>query len=236
MPEIAQITPCILVGDKDNTEEMGCSLLELEVEEHYELAAVFRMRLAIVRGEDGLWTFLDQGKAKPWAKVELQMDFGDDSQPLLTGYVTHVRAHFDPAEGNSYLEIVGMDSSCLMNLEEVIKDWPGKSDSDIASDIFNTKYHLTPTVDSTNITHDDKQSTIIQRETDIQFLKRLARRNGFECFVKGDKGYFRKPDLTSEPLPALGMPGGQQPLYHYQVTSHAHPVPASPLTPALWTG
>jgi phage protein D len=95
-----------------------------------------------------------------------------------------------------------MDTTCVMSVEEVIKDWPGKSDSDIASDIFN-KYQLTPDVQTTTVTHQEKQSTILQRESDIQFLKRLARRNGYECGVTGTTGYFGKPNLTGTPLPAL---------------------------------
>ena len=48
-------------------------------------------------------------------------------------------------------------------------------------------------------------STIIQRESDIQFLKRLARRNGFECVMRGQDGVFGKPDLDDA---VAARPGG----------------------------
>ena len=203
------ITPCLLVGEGTTKKELAGSLLEVEVEEHHELASVFRIRMAIVREEDGLWTFLDQDSAKPWTKLQIKMNVGDREEDLITGYVTQIRVHIDPAEGNSYLELVGMDTSCLMSAEEVIKDWPEKSDSDIAIAIFD-KYKLDYAVETVDIIHTEKMSTIIQRESDIQFLKRLARRNGCECVIVGKTGYFAKPNLTKTPLPALAAHFGKE--------------------------
>ena len=58
--------------------------------------------------------------------------------------------------------------------------------------------------------HDEEVSTIIQRETDIQFLKRLALRNGYECFVDGDTGYFRPPAVSDSPQPVLAVHFGDE--------------------------
>lgn len=69
-----------------------------------------------------------------------------------------------------------------------------------------TEYGLTPDIkdpDKDDIIHDETVSTIIQRDTDIQFLKRLARRNGFECRINGKTGVFRKPALSEKPQPTL---------------------------------
>lgn len=202
MATTSQITPCILIGEGQQQQDLGTSIVEFEVQEDRELAGVFCMKLAIVREDSGKWKFLDEDAVQPWAKVQIQLNTGDQEQPLMTGYVTNVRTHFDTDEGGSYLEIAGMDSSCVMSVEEVLQQWEGKSDSDIATQIFS-KYSLTPDVDSTSVTHNPDQSTILQRETDIQFLKRLARRNGFDCGVNGDTGFFKKPALDGSPLPVL---------------------------------
>lgn len=205
----APITPCLLVGDGAARRDLADSLLELEVEEHHELANVFRSKLAIVRGEDGLWSSLDQGAVVPWARVEIKFRVGDREEPVIVGYVTQVRVHVDAAEGNSYLELVGMDTTSLMSAEEVIKDWPGKSDADIASEIF-AKYGLSADVEATEAVHAEAVSTIVQRESDIQFLKRLARRNGFECVVDGTRAFFGPPALGGDPLPALAAHFGDE--------------------------
>jgi phage protein D len=172
------------------------------------LAAVFRIKVSI-RQQDDHWSFLDDERIRLWNKVVISANTGDQDQTVITGYITHLKPHFEANENQSFLEICGMDPTSLMSIEEVIKDWPNKSDSDIAREIF-AKYDLTPQVDETGITHDDTVSTIIQRETDIQFLKRLARRNGFECFASDTTGYFRKPVLTDPPQPVLAVHFGSE--------------------------
>jgi phage protein D len=96
-----------------------------------------------------------------------------------------------------------------MSAEEIIKDWPEKRDSAIATEIFE-KYGLDTEVEDTEVDHPEQMSTIIQRESDIQFLKRLARRNGCECVIVGEKGIFAKPDLRRTPLPTLAAHFGEE--------------------------
>src|SRR5262249_6400654 len=151
---------------------------------------------------DGTWTHVDDDRLTIWKQVEISAGLDDDAQPLLKGYITHVRPIFGAGLDDSHLEIWGMDASVLMDREDKLKDWPSKKDSDVASEIFDT-YGLTPQVEDTGIVHDEQVSTIIQRETDIQFLKRLALRNGYECFVDGDTGYFRTPQLSATTQPVL---------------------------------
>ena len=197
-----QVKATIKIDDED-AGDLFISLIEMIVEEDHRMAAMFRIKLGMQRGSDGLWEFLDDERVKPWNKVVIAA-IQDGEIELITGFITRIAPHFDPDESNCYLEIYGMDGSCLMSLEEKIKDWPNKSDSDIAREIF-ADYNLTPEVEDTAVIHDEAITTIIQRETDIQFLKRLARRNGYECFVKGETGFFRKPVLTGSPLPVLAV-------------------------------
>jgi phage protein D len=102
-----------------------------------------------------------------------------------------------------------MDRSVLMDREEKLKDWPDKKDSDIASEIFQS-HGLTPDVTETDVLHEEAVSTTIQRETDIRFLRRLALRNGFECFVEGTRGVFRPPALDAPPQPLLAAHFGDE--------------------------
>jgi hypothetical protein len=180
------------------------SVLELEVEEDHDMASVLRLKLAIYKPESGLWTFLDDDRIQLWAPITVSASIADDAQDLFSGFITDIRGHFDIDDNASYVLIQGMDATCLMALEEKIKDWPNMSDSDIATQILGN-YNLTPQVDDTGVVHDDKIATIIQRGSDFHFLKKLARRNGFECGVRGAQGYFQKPVLNSKPLPVLAV-------------------------------
>ena len=217
---MGKITASITIKD-DPAPDLLASLEEMEVDLHHRLAAVFRIKLATHRGEDGLWTFLDDDRLKLWNKVVISVNVNDADQELITGYLTEVSTHLDPDEDNSYVELSGMDATCLMSLTEKVKDWPNRSDSDIAKDIISL-YNLSPDVDDTNIVHDEAVATIIQRDTDLQFLKRLARRNGFEVRVGGGKGTFRKPNLNDTPRPVLAAHfGGDTNLISFDARANA---------------
>jgi phage protein D len=184
-------------------------LVSLEVELDDELAGMFRMTVALRLNADGSWTYLDDPRFVIWQKVVVTAGLADDSRQLLTGFITHLRPQFTIGLEQSRLEIWGMDASVLMDRVDKLKDWPNTKDSDIASKIFGDS-GLTPQVTDTGVVHDEDVSTIIQRETDIQLLRRLALRNGYECFVDGDTGYFRPPAVADTPQPVLAVQFGAE--------------------------
>jgi len=205
---MAKIAATIKIEDEDAL-DLFDDLLELEVEEDHRLAAAFRIRVTSTRGSDGLWRYLDDERVKLWNKLAVSVTADDEEQELVSGYVTHMRANISAAEEGSWVEMLGMDVTCLMALEEKVKDWPGKSDSDIAREVFG-EYGLGAEVEETGVMREEAVNTTMQRETDIRFLKRLARRNGFDCFVREGKGYFRKPVLTDPPHPTLAAHFGEE--------------------------
>lgn len=83
--------------------------------------------------------------------------------------------------------------------------WPMLPDAQIAQAIF-AQYLIAPMVSPTLPTLIEPEGTTTQRGTDIRFLRRLAQRNGYECFVQPqpltglDLGYFGP--ATNYPGPA----------------------------------
>jgi phage protein D len=195
--------------DGDEVSDLYQDLISLEVELDDELAAQFRLHIAIAQQSDGIWTFLDDERFSVWKQVTITAGLESGTEALISGYITHVKPSFDPDPAQCSLEIWGMDRSVRMDREEKLKDWPNKKDSDIAAEIFGL-YGLTPETEDTAVTHDEAVSTIIQRETDIQFLRRLALRNGFECYVEGTTGYFRPPQVDAPPQPVLAVHFGDE--------------------------
>jgi phage protein D len=194
--------------DGVEAEDLYNDLVRLEVELDDELAGMFRLTIALLLSADGSWTYLDDDRFTLWRRVVVTAGLEDDSEQLLVGFITHVRPSFGPGLDQCRLDVWGMDASVLMGREDKLQDWPNKKDSDIASESFQA-YGLTPQVTDTEVVHDEAISTIIQRETDIQFLRRLALRNGFECFVDGDTGYFQPPGVTGPPQPVLAVHSGE---------------------------
>ncbi|MCX5001190.1 contractile injection system protein, VgrG/Pvc8 family [Streptomyces sp. NBC_00638] len=190
-------------------EELYADLVSLEVELDSELAGMFRIDLALLLGTDGTWPYLDDERFALWHRVVVTAGLEDDPTQLISGYITHLRPHLGSRLDQCRLEIWGMDASVLMDRVDRLKDWPNKKDSDIAAEVFET-YGLTPEVTHTEVVHDELVSTIVQRETDIQLLRRLALRNGFECFVDGDRGCFRPPPTDGRTQPVLAVHFGDE--------------------------
>jgi phage protein D len=188
--------------DGQETEDIYPDLISLEVELDDRLAGMFRIRLPMAHNMDGTWSYLDDERFTLWKPVTIKAGFKAGMDDLISGYITHVNPTFDPDLSQSLLEIWGMDESVIMDREEKLKDWPNKKDSDIATEIFDL-YGFTPDVEDTPVVHDEALSTVIQRETDMRFLQRLAQRNGYECGVENGAAYFGKPKLDESPQPVL---------------------------------
>ncbi len=56
----------------------------------------------------------------------------------------------------------------------------------------------------------EDDATVLQTETDMRFLRRFAARNGFECYVKAGKGFFRSPSMEEPPQPMLAVDFGEE--------------------------
>ena len=195
--------------DGEEIPEIYNDLSSLAIELDEELVAMCRMRLASAQLPDGTWNFLDDDRFVPWKPITVYAGFESGSDEVFSGYITHILPSFNQDPTQTSLEIWAMDGSVLMDREEKLKDWPNKKDSDIASEIFSL-YGFTPQVEDTQVIHEEAVSTIIQRETDMQFLKRLALRNGFECFVEERTGFFRPSNVKEPPQPVLAVHFGEE--------------------------
>jgi phage protein D len=183
----------------------------VEVEDHATLADVARLRVATAIADRGAsWSVLDEPICDRLANVKIAVRLGGESEtPLIDGYVIDVKAGLSANPAGSTIEIVVMDATALMDLEEKVKAWPDQSDSAIATSIFG-EYSFDTDVTSTQLVRQANDVTVMQRETDIRFLHRLAERNGFECYVDvGDQGqtvgHFHPPTLQEPPQAVLSV-------------------------------
>jgi len=181
--------------------------LSLEVELDNELASLFKLRLAIRLQPNGTWTYVDDERFQVWKPLSIHAGFDTTTDELMSGYITHIKPDFQRDPSYCTMEILGMDGSVLMDREEKLRAWPQVQDSTIASQLFSL-YGFSSVVVETPVVHDEQVSTIIQRETDMQFLKRLALRNGYDCYVDGKTGFFELPRLKGKPQPLLAVHSG----------------------------
>jgi len=183
-------------------------VIEIEVQEDTTAADVFRVRLQLTVLPDGTWNYIDDERFSVWNRVSVEAGYPDDSAAIIDGYITHVDVSIG-GDGDSHLEISGMDMSAMMDLDEKQLAWANKKDHEIAQEIFRT-YGLSCDVEDTVFPSSDSIVTVMQAETDVRFLRRLAARNGFECYVRGGTGFFRSPNLQDPPQKLLATEFGGQ--------------------------
>jgi phage protein D len=195
--------------DGEEASDLYPDIVQLEVEIDEELAAMFRLRLTLPQLPDGTWGKLDDLRLGLWKPVTINAGFESGTEELISGYITHLKPDLCPDPSGCSVEVWGLDGSVLMDREQKFKAWTNKKDSDIVREILDT-YNFAATIKDTEVVHDEAVSTIMQRETDMQFLRRLALRNGYECYVEGTTGYFRPPQIDATPQPLLAAQFGDE--------------------------
>lgn len=206
MPEISYK---LYINEQEASPEILAAIQQIEVEDHAKMADMLGLQLAIAMSDkEKGWTALDEDIFQRLSKIKIEIVVGSGKpKPLIESYVIETSAQFSNEPGKSLLKVIAMDSTVLMNLDEKVKPWPNMADSDIATSIFRG-YGLEPVVDSTQPSRQEVDTTTIQRETDIQFLKRLAGRYGYDCYVDINsqngkvEGHFHKPKLD---VPSQGV-------------------------------
>jgi phage protein D len=186
----------------------------LEVEENADLPGAIQLSLPVDRSDSGDLTYVADDRLKPFANLAVvATPEGGGDQCIFDGFVLTHKLHLQRGTAGSTLQVWGQDASWLMNLEEKVKEWVDVTDSDVANSIFSD-YGINPATDNTeddSPSHTEDGHSLMQRASDIQFLRTLARRNGKLCRVActdtpGQRtGYFAKPNLDGDPVVTLTL-------------------------------
>jgi hypothetical protein len=210
------------------------AIASLEVEENMDLPGAVELNLPVSRTEEGDLTYVSDGRLQPMTNLAVVVNAssgssgtiaqvaslpggGDDgetgAQCIFDGYVLSHKLHLNTGVTDSTLKVWGQDASWLMNLTEKVKEWVDVTDADVANSIFGD-YSITPADENTledSPSHTESGHSLMQRASDIQFLRTLARRNGKFCrVVCVDKpgvrtGYFASPKLDGKPVTTLSI-------------------------------
>lgn len=208
------------------------AISSLEVEESLDMPGAVQLSLPVSVTDAGDYAYISDARFQPLSNLAVVASPGNDSsssgltgllgsagnsdsgpQCIFDGYILSHKLHLDRGTTNSNLTIWGQDASWLMNLEEKTREWVDVTDADVANSIFND-YGITPADENTqddSPSHTEAGHSLMQRGSDIQFLRMLARRNGKVCRVTcadqpGQRtGYFAKPNLSASQVAILSL-------------------------------
>ncbi len=204
----------LLIDGNPADDTLVGAIAELEVEENAELPGAIQLKVPVSATDDGDLTYVADNRLRPFANLAVvATPEGGDPQCIFDGFVLSHKLHLQTGTTASTLEVWGQDASWLMNLEEKAHEWVDVTDADVANAVFGD-YGITPADDNTqddSPSHTESGHSLMQRATDIQFLRALARRNGKLCRVAcagqaGQRiGYFAKPKLDGDPAVTLKL-------------------------------
>jgi hypothetical protein len=190
-------------------DDLASSFNELEVEENVDMPSAFSLVLPVNVTSTGDYDVVNDSRLAPLSNVAILATASDGNQQcLFDGYVLSQTAHLDTGTVASTLRVWGQDATWLMNTTEQVREWVDLTDGDVANSIFGD-YGFIPdpsNLDDDSPAHTSDGATLMQRATDAQFLRLLARRNGklFRVFCTDTPGvrtgYFALPSLDGEPV------------------------------------
>jgi hypothetical protein len=181
-------------------------LTEIQVEEATEIADAATLVASLEANASGEWTSVLDPLLTPLTKVAIQVSRGETTY-RFEGASTEAHWTINP-QGDSLLSITAVDRTLELDNEEKIVAWPGCSDSVIAETIF-TSYGFEIQVDSTPDNPDPDVHVVLQRGSDLTFVRELAAKWGYAAFLEageaGVTGHFHPIDPLAEPQGELAL-------------------------------
>lgn len=213
-------------------------LHSVTVEESMDMPAAIEITLPVSRATGGDITYVSDARLAPLAPLAVVARAGGSgaqgvvggavgavasalgggaapsaTQCIFDGYVLSQKLHLETGITNSMLTVWGQDASWLMNQTEKVREWVNVTDASVAASIFGD-YGITPSDQNTaddSPSHTEDTHSLMQRGSDIAFLRMLARRGGKICRIAcADKpgtrtGYLATPKLDGDPAVSISL-------------------------------
>ena len=143
----------------------------------------FQMTFSL--GKDSLLDYglLSSGLLDPPGRVIVMVLINALPQVLIDGMITNHQVQPRNQAGQSRLAITGEDISLQMDLEEKSATYPNQPDFGIVTQIV-ASYGLLPDVTTTTKVPVETEQIPTQQDTDLRYVQKLARNNGFVFFVE----------------------------------------------------
>lgn len=163
--------------------ELGAAS-QIEVYERAGETTTFALRLPVTaNGSDLSW--LEDARVGPGAVLGVYVTTPAGDACLVRGPVTGHAARLAHGGSGSYVDVLGADATITLDRVVRTRAWEGARDSDAVSAIVG-EAGFAPDVSSTPAIHRAALRALAQSDTDLRFVRRLARRNGFLAWLTTD--------------------------------------------------
>ncbi len=172
----------------------------------------FQISFTLGKDKTGDFGLLASGALDPDQRVVIGVLLGASLEALIDGVIYHHQIAPSNEPGLSTLTVSGRDISVQLDLEEKNAEFKNRPDFLIATEILASyaQYGIVPQVTPTTDVPIELQRIPRQHETDLKFLQRMAKRNGFVFYIEpltlgASKAYFGPENRLGLPQPALSV-------------------------------
>src|SRR6188768_2666066 len=150
----------------------------IEVQERLGEPTTYRLRYTLSIGE-GDFPLLTSGNLDAGARLSVVAEAGKDkTETLVKGPVHGQQIHFDHGGAASWVEVLGSDRSIELDREVRAAIWPDGKPSDAIRTIIGRYAPLQADVEDSPSRFEEQKHALVQRDSDLGFVRRLARRHG----------------------------------------------------------
>ena len=151
------------------------------------------------------------------SRVVLAIQVGFMPEQLINGVITHHSVSVSPTPGESVITVTGVDVEGTMDRVRKTQQWPVMPSFMIVKTVLMpyVRYGLNPTSPFVMPTTDNQNPLVScvwqHSETDLQFIRRLAKKNNYVFYTApsklllGSEAYFQPETRFSTPQSALTM-------------------------------
>ncbi|HEY9754174.1 MAG TPA: hypothetical protein V6C97_03310 [Oculatellaceae cyanobacterium] len=170
----------------------------------------FQLTFSLGKDEHMNYNLLQSGMLEPFTRVIIGVILGVTPEILIDGVVAHHQILPDNEPGTSKLVVMGKDISQMLDLEQKNEKYENQPDSLIVEELIKAyrQYISESIVTPTEDVPINTERISRQYETDLRFIKRLAKRNGFVFYIEPltfevNRAYWGPENRLGIPQPAL---------------------------------
>lgn len=175
------------------SQDLMDDVLQLSVEESLHLPSMFTIVLQNSafpgRSDESVWENADKFAMGTAIRIGFVPVGGNDTGWVISGEVTAIETQFTSGS-QAPIIIRGYENSHRLHRGRYNRSFQNMTDSDIVRKVIGEVGIRAGTIDDSTTVH----SYVFQEnQTNMEFLRERAARNGFELFVQDGKLHFRKP-------------------------------------------
>lgn len=202
---------------------------EITVQQDVDMAWEAKLEIPVCTDDSGKWAQEDNAILADFARVRVEVKIGKDAfVPLIDGPIVGFDSNMSSEPGTSKVTVRVHDDSVLLNREESVEVFKGKTSDQIAKQVFRSIPEIADVkTDSVPPQQTNLQPVEVQRGTVMSILRALARRHDMHAYVlPGAKpgksvGLFKKFPTEGDGLPDLVLLGGDRNISRFDVSNKA---------------